>query len=1053
MQWRAAQELAADLDSEGNLRALRESLDADAAYLPAVIRYYQAISFRHDLRTKYLADVRRRSGPFFRCLEAVLQAPTGYLPQAFSDLLHLEQSGEGSGCTAAFLGFIVTELTPVAEWRALGLEYLERAAQAAPSIDDFWMRRAAMLIRQQRHEDARAVVRQGLRHAATAMQRIGLYRTYVTATSRTADSALTPELQRALTAAVERDGRPGVLWSFLDYGRYPSADPRKRTGAEAASLEQLALAVERKSAWHEWAALRRLGSFLTDAGRPLEAVRLLDRAVQIADSSGWPLARLDAYRFRGRAYVKLGKLAPAERDLLTSIAVGSVTRDPYYLSEVHHNLAHVYESMGRLDAADRAVDRFVELTRTLTHTQPHMMSLHDAGIIRWKAGRPAAASEALGEMVRIIDRQDRGHFWAGEFFERSGDLPRALRYYRRGVDLDEERSLNLGGLTRVYRELGHQDSAEAAARMHDSIMSNQLDVPLLPAVLAEAGRRREALDISRRWTTRQEEQGNLHGAAISAADLADLLLRYGDAREALREAGNAERLARRINLTDQLIRARRLAGQSRIVLGDTGGLRQLRSAAALAEAHPTAEATVSTQLGLADALAGSQLFSQSLLAYDRAARGVEAMTERLARDVDRVRFRERQLAPFDGAVDILLRQEAVPRRLALLAEWSDRRKAASLALAAGKAVASRRWPEVSDLAALRGLLPQGSALIDYLTVRGRSAALVVTPRAHRLVSLPLSPDSLRSLADRLRLPLSQAYAGRIDLSRAAFDLHVAHQLYRALLEPVESLLTGVTHLLVVPDGPLHYVPFDALVMTPPAAAGGSGYREPNYAVDRYRIDVLPSSRFLADVQHAPLNESGARVLVVNRDAPGGRAEADQIRAAWPGGAVSVLSEASATETAVRQAESGYAILHFATHAVANDQEPLASHLRLGPDAGNDGFLHLGEIAAEALRSRLVVLSACETVVGRLYHGEGLMGLARAFLAAGAEAVVATQWPVGPATAGLMGEFHRGLARGVDASRALYLAKLELRRAEATAHPFFWAGFVMARGAVARESGT
>ena len=122
------------------------------------------------------------------------------------------------------------------------------------------------------------------------------------------------------------------------------------------------------------------------------------------------------------------------------------------------------------------------------------------------------------------------------------------------------------------------------------------------------------------------------------------------------------------------------------------------------------------------------------------------------------------------------------------------------------------------------------------------------------------------------------------------------------------------------------------------------------------------------------------------------------------------------------------------------------------DERHDGYLHLVEIAGEMRPRGLVVLSACETVVGRLYQGEGLLGLSRAFLAAGARAVVATHWPVGAASAELMTRFHGGLARAASPSAALREAKLVLRRNPATAHPFYWAGYVLMPGSGGLPSG-
>ncbi|HET9516082.1 MAG TPA: CHAT domain-containing protein, partial [Gemmatimonadales bacterium] len=249
--------------------------------------------------------------------------------------------------------------------------------------------------------------------------------------------------------------------------------------------------------------------------------------------------------------------------------------------------------------------------------------------------------------------------------------------------------------------------------------------------------------------------------------------------------------------------------------------------------------------------------------------------------------------------------------------------------------------------------------------------------------------------------------------------------------------------------PLHLVPFDALVESPVDPANPATYATARYVVDRFQIEILPTAQFLSSRDRGPpvIGAAGPnRVLAVNRDAPGGAAEVAAIRAAWPAGLVTVLEGVDASETAVRKATGKYTILHFATHAEADDREPLASHLRLGADSLADGFFHLEEIAQDRRPTRLAVLSACETLSGRLYQGEGLMGLARAFLAGGAQAVVATQWPIGPASADLMGEFHRALAGGNQPGAALRSAKLALRRQPATAHPFYWAGVILIRGA-------
>lgn len=182
-------------------------------------------------------------------------------------------------------------------------------------------------------------------------------------------------------------------------------------------------------------------------------------------------------------------------------------------------------------------------------------------------------------------------------------------------------------------------------------------------------------------------------------------------------------------------------------------------------------------------------------------------------------------------------------------------------------------------------------------------------------------------------------------------------------------------------------------------------------------------------------------MLLAGDAPGAVTEREGLPGIW-GGRVAVLDGAQASESRVVERRQSGGILHVASHARSNDREPLASYLALTGDAQHDGMLHYAEI--ERLKSRydLVVLNACETSAGALLAGSGFMSLGRAFLVSGSRNVIATQWPVGAASAALAGRFYAALQRGLSADAALREAKLSLRREPATAHPFFWASHVL-----------
>jgi len=146
------------------------------------------------------------------------------------------------------------------------------------------------------------------------------------------------------------------------------------------------------------------------------------------------------------------------------------------------------------------------------------------------------------------------------------------------------------------------------------------------------------------------------------------------------------------------------------------------------------------------------------------------------------------------------------------------------------------------------------------------------------------------------------------------------------------------------------------------------------------------------------------------------------------------------------------VLHLATYGVLNKQNPLFSYVELAPGGAGDGRLEVHEVFGLDLAADLVILSACQTALGSgsradVPAGDDWVGLARAFLSAGARNVVATLWPVDDrATAELMEQFYESFGAGSDPTASLARAQRTLLATSANAHPFYWAGFVAIGGA-------
>jgi CHAT domain-containing protein len=403
------------------------------------------------------------------------------------------------------------------------------------------------------------------------------------------------------------------------------------------------------------------------------------------------------------------------------------------------------------------------------------------------------------------------------------------------------------------------------------------------------------------------------------------------------------------------------------------------------------------------------------------------------------------MAPFDAALRALAADGPSADPAELLA-WSLRRKAAALRLVR-TGVSGKELP----VSPPGPRLDRYEVLLDYSVLPDAVLLLVgrrPEPGEQENVDLDLdalwletSPDSLRSLVEELRRPFDAVYGGRLDLARAPYSQPAARALYEAILAPAEEFVGDARRLLVSPDGALHRVSFAGLVA--PAMAGRAAG---DYLVDRYEIVYLTAGGF-GSGSHAAGDEAVAmdgQLSVLFGDAPGTRAELETLARLWPGQVLGGETRASA-ESSVHEMSSPPAVLHVAAHAIADDRDPFASHILLLADSLEDGLLHGMEIERLDLTGSLVVLSACETVEGPLFEGEGLLGLRRSFQAAGASQVLATLWPVGPSAADLSRYFYDGIVMGLVPSEALREAQLRMRSDPATAHPFHWAGFVLFGG--------
>jgi CHAT domain-containing protein len=280
----------------------------------------------------------------------------------------------------------------------------------------------------------------------------------------------------------------------------------------------------------------------------------------------------------------------------------------------------------------------------------------------------------------------------------------------------------------------------------------------------------------------------------------------------------------------------------------------------------------------------------------------------------------------------------------------------------------------------------------------------------------------------------------------------ARRLFRLLLGRVESDVVRCRRLVIVPDGLLWEVPFQALL--------SSGNR---YLTEYAAISYAPSLTVLWEMRRVAAerlvsNDTRRPFAAVAAGALGEEPLADTERQArlaalvYGAGRGTLYLGRDATERRIRQEGAAFRVLHVASHGVLNNERPLDSFVALSRtpgDPADDGRLHARELMTLDLRADLVVLSACETARGRVGAGEGVIGMTWALLVAGATSTVVSQWKVdADAASKVLLVLHRGLESAASsgaplpAARALRHASLVLLRERMYRHPFYWAAFVV-----------
>ncbi|EJF55098.1 hypothetical protein SapgrDRAFT_3461 [Saprospira grandis DSM 2844] len=372
-----------------------------------------------------------------------------------------------------------------------------------------------------------------------------------------------------------------------------------------------------------------------------------------------------------------------------------------------------------------------------------------------------------------------------------------------------------------------------------------------------------------------------------------------------------------------------------------------------------------------------------------------------------------------------------------------------------------------DLQALQKELRAGEAIINYM-VTPEKIYVFLLPKEGKLIAkeLPIQLEDLNKRINRLRKSLSNySFIQSDSLKARTLYLQESQALYQQLLAPILGKQKQFDQLLIIPDAALAHIPFEALLTAAPKA--NSAYAELPYLIKDYAIYYNYSlALWQENKQQQPKNNGQFLGFAASYDGqaeptsvlrsmqeqrlrshlsplPAARQEIDFLAQEFSG---QFLYDSLANEASFKRLAPNFSVIHLAMHGLLRPRQPLLSALAFSEnnDSIENNFLEAHEIAKLELNSDLLVLSACETGLGKFEQGNGVASLARSFMYAKVPALLVSLWQVNDlSTAYLMQAYYKNLAEGQAKSKALQAAKLQyLSNAEGVAqHPAFWAAFI------------
>lgn len=860
---------------------------------------------------------------------------------------------------------------------------------------------------------------------------------------------------------------------------------------------QLALATARKIKYApgEQSALFRLGAIYSQEGKIQPALEFFNQSVTTAEKNGDLLFQANALETVSLIHRNQANYDKALEGLNRALQIYEKLNNSR-TSQILDSIGAIYMYLGDYNQAEASHRRALDVAEKNKSPEAIANSLFHLAIINRLRGNYADALRLYQEARQIHEAlapQNPETYPSAAIYRHisgayflQGNLRLALDYNNQALAFDERRkdllgkaySLQMLALIRVAEKnfAAALPIAEQTVPMFEKSGDNDglaRSLTLLGNIYLSFGNYEKSLENLQKALSMREASGSRDGLANARIAIARVYLAQGkmtDARglaqkaaASARENGNREVLWQAQTVTGETFLAENEGGKTREALDAAiGTIESLRGEIVGGASENSlffAERTKPYQM-LAAMLAGENDFNEAFEYAERAKARVLLDAVRFGRTqqtavltAEEQRGENRLRGDVSGLNAQISKLSA--GNVEKINDLTQKLEAARTALARFQTGLYAQHPELRikrgavkplEISEIGNLLDEQDALLEYMVADDAILLFVFTKSSgaveFKTYRIGVKREELSNNIGRFRRMLADRNVLFAAESRRLFDL---------LLRPAAAQLAGKTNLTIVPDDGLWELPFQAL------QAG-----ENHYVLDDASVSYAPSLTILRELRGG-LDDSGPKSLLAFGNPldkstkipnagfaalPEAEKQTLALKNLYGAGNTRIFNREAADEAALKsETANGFSILHLATHGVLDNNSPLNSYVLLAPNAAtnDDGKLEAWEILEMNLKSDLVMLSACETARGQARSGEGLVGLAWSLMVAGARNVAVSQWKVESAsTTNLTIEFYKVLKQNGNAKKAeaLRQAELKLRRHPLTAHPFYWAGFVL-----------